>query len=131
MTRIPLPKEDGQQQIEDRLAMSTAEIGLSVRLISSDRREMAVGWGRLFVLANALAFLFVLPLGLGGPQAPGAHDAQGQSGQRGAGQSDRLASRHCHRCTSTDENGHDHGSANATTVSLATTATYCLPSPPR
>jgi DNA-directed RNA polymerase subunit alpha len=31
MTRIPLPKEDGQQQMEDRLAMSTAEIGLSVR----------------------------------------------------------------------------------------------------
>jgi DNA-directed RNA polymerase subunit alpha len=32
MTRVPLPKEDGQQQqMEDRLAMSTAEIGLSVR----------------------------------------------------------------------------------------------------
>ncbi|MFP8874788.1 MAG: STT3 domain-containing protein, partial [Myxococcota bacterium] len=47
------------------LFVVVAEIGLSVRLISSDRREMAVGWGRLFVLANALAFLFVLPLGLG------------------------------------------------------------------
>ena len=47
------------------LHVVVAEVALFVRLISSDRRAMAVAWGRGFALANALAFVLVLPLGLG------------------------------------------------------------------
>lgn len=47
------------------LQVLIVEVGLAIRFLSSDRREHTVAWGRLFALANGVAFLLVLPLGFG------------------------------------------------------------------